>query len=126
MVKKITALVVASALTLSLAACGGGNNGGNAASNDQGNAAGGSTGEKKVVKILHWKQENINKAMEEINKAFEEKYPEYKVEYTTTGPDDEYKQAQRARITANDVDVMADLSGMRLSPQEWTPGAKNA
>lgn len=125
MVKKITALVVASALTLSLAACGGGNNnGGNAASNDQGNAAGGSTGDKKVVKILHWKQENINKAMEEINKAFEEKYPEYKVEYTTTGPDDEYKQAQRARITANDVDVMADLSGMRLSPQEWTPGAK--
>lgn len=77
-----------------------------------------------MIKILHWKQENINKAIEEINKKFEEKYPEYKVEYTTTGPDDEYKQAQRARITAGDVDILADLSGMRLSPKEWTPGAK--
>lgn len=122
MVKKISALVLAGALTLSLAACGGNNSGNTAAGNE--GSTGKASGDKKVIKILHWKQENINKAMEEINKAFEAKYPEYKVEYTTTGPDDEYKQAQRARITANDVDIMADLSGMRLSPKDWTPGAK--
>lgn len=121
MVKRISAVVLASALTLSLAACGS-NNGGNTAT--EGNTGSKPSGEKKVVKILHWKQGNVNAAMEEINKAFEAKYPEYKVEYTTTGPDDEYKQAQRARITANDVDVLADLSGMRLSPKDWTPGAK--
>lgn len=121
MVKKISAIVLAGALTLSLAACGGGNN---AASGSDAEGAKTSSGKKQVIKILHWKQENINKAMEEINAKFEEKYPEYKVEYTTTGPDDEYKQAQRARLTANDVDILADLSGMRLSPQEWTPGAK--
>lgn len=122
MVKKISAIVLAGALTLSLAACGGGGN--NAASGSDNEGAKTSSGKKQVIKILHWKQENINKAMEEINAKFEEKYPEYKIEYTTTGPDDEYKQAQRARLTANDVDILADLSGMRLSPQEWTPGAK--
>lgn len=122
MVKKISAIVLAGALTLSLAACGSGGN--NAASGSGAEGAKGSSGKKQVIKILHWKQENINKAMEEINAKFEEKYPEYKIEYTTTGPDDEYKQAQRARLTANDVDILADLSGMRLSPQEWTPGAK--
>lgn len=115
MIKKLSAILLAGALTFSLAACG------SSDSADKGTPA---KGDKKVIKILHWKQDNINKAVEEINKKFEEKYPEYTIEYTTTGPDDEYKQAQRARITANDVDVLADLSGMRLSPQEWTPGAK--
>ena len=105
MIKKLSAILLAGALTFSLAACG-------SDSADKGTPA---KGDKKVIKILHWKQDNINKAVEEINKKFEEKYPEYKIEYTTTGPDDEYKQAQRARITANDVDVLADLSGMRLS-----------
>ncbi|MDU5950873.1 MAG: extracellular solute-binding protein, partial [Paenibacillus macerans] len=124
MVKRISALILAGALTLSLAACGGGGGNGGSTAPANGGEGGKASGEKKVIKILHWKQENINKAMEEINKAFEEKYPEYKIEYTTTGPDDEYKQAQRARITANDVDILADLSGMRLTPQEWTPGAK--
>ncbi|MFC3749224.1 ABC transporter substrate-binding protein [Paenibacillus sp. GCM10012306] len=129
MVKKLSAVLLSSVLLLGLSACGGGNNGNGAsgeATNAPSNAATGksASGEKKVVKILHWKQENINKAIQEINKKFEEKYPEYKVEYTTTGPDDEFKQAQRARITAGDVDVLADLSGMRLSPKDWTPGAK--
>ncbi|AWP26185.1 ABC transporter substrate-binding protein [Paenibacillus glucanolyticus] len=116
MIKKLSAVLLAGALTFSLTACGG--------SSDSADKETPAKGDKKVIKILHWKQDNINKAVEEINKKFEEKYPEYKVEYTTTGPDDEFKQAQRARITANDVDVLADLSGMRLSPQEWTPGAK--
>lgn len=120
MVKKISAIVLAGALTLSLAACGSGNKEATGTNGDASKAS----GQKQVIKILHWKQENINKAMKEINEAFEAKYPEYKIEYTTTGPDDEYKQAQRARLTANDVDILADLSGMRLSPQEWTPGAK--
>lgn len=120
MIKKVSALVLAGALTFSLAACG--NSSSTSSSGDGNNKA--SSGDKKVIKILHWKQENINKAIEEINAKFEAKYPEYKIEYTTTGPDDEYKQAQRARLTANDVDILADLSGMRLSPQEWTPGAK--
>ncbi|UFJ42631.1 extracellular solute-binding protein [Brevibacillus humidisoli] len=82
------------------------------------------SGEKKVIKMLHWKQDNINKVIESINKQFEEKYPEYKVEYTTTAPDEEYKQAMRSRITAGDLDIFPDLSGMRLSPKDWTPGAK--
>lgn len=120
MIKKVSALILAGALTFSLAACG--NNSSTSSSGDGNSKA--SSGDKKVIKILHWKQDNINKAIEEINAKFEAKYPEYKIEYTTTGPDDEYKQAQRARLTANDVDVLADLSGMRLSPQEWTPGAK--
>ena len=120
MVKKFSAILLSSALMLSLAACGGNN-----ASSENTNASGGTaSGGKKVIKILHWKQENINKAIVEINKKFEEKYPEYKVEYTTTGPNDEFIQAQRSRITAGDVDILADLSGMRLSPKEWTPGAK--
>lgn len=116
MVKKLSAILLSSAIMLSLAACGGGNNNTNG---EPKNASGTdkASGGKKVIKILHWKQENINKAITEINKKFEEKYPEYKVEYTTTGPDDEFKQAQRARITAGDVDVLADLSGMRLSPK---------
>lgn len=123
MVKKLSAILLSSAIMLSLAACGGGNNNTNGeAKNASGTDK--ASGGKKVIKILHWKQENINKAITEINKKFEEKYPEYKVEYTTTGPDDEFKQAQRARITAGDVDVLADLSGMRLSPKDWTPGAK--
>ncbi|GIP57088.1 extracellular solute-binding protein [Paenibacillus sp. FSL W8-0186] len=121
MVKKISAIVLAGALTLSLAACGSGSK---EATGTNGGDTSKASGQKQVIKILHWKQENINKAMKEINEAFEAKYPEYKIEYTTTGPDDEYKQAQRARLTANDVDILADLSGMRLSPQEWTPGAK--
>lgn len=120
MIKKVSALILAGALTFSLAACG--NNSSTSNSGDGKDKA--SSGDKKVIKILHWKQDNINKAIKEINAKFEAKYPEYKIEYTTTGPDDEYKQAQRARLTANDVDVLADLSGMRLSPQDWTPGAK--
>ncbi|MFF2912302.1 ABC transporter substrate-binding protein [Paenibacillus sp. NPDC057934] len=129
MVKKLSAILLSSVLLLALTACGGGNNGNGASGGATNGSSNGATekpasGEKKVVKILHWKQENINKAIQEINKKFEEKYPEYKVEYTTTGPDDEFKQAQRARITAGDVDVLADLSGMRLSPKDWTPGAK--
>ncbi|OBZ11928.1 sugar ABC transporter substrate-binding protein [Bacillus sp. FJAT-27264] len=129
MVKKLSAILLSSVLLLALTACGGGNNGNGASGGATNGSSDGATekpasGEKKVVKILHWKQENINKAIQEINKKFEEKYPEYKVEYTTTGPDDEFKQAQRARITAGDVDVLADLSGMRLSPKDWTPGAK--
>lgn len=127
MMKKLSAVLLSSVMMLGLAACGGGNNSANGgeATNAGGSGSGSAgSGEKKVIKILHWKQENINKAIQEINKKFEEKYPEYKVEYTTTGPDDEFKQAQRARITAGDVDVIADLSGMRLSPKDWTPGAK--
>lgn len=118
MVKKLSAVALSSALLLSLTACGG-----NDASEGK-DTTGTATGKKTVIKILHWKQDNINKAIESINKKFEEKYPEYKIEYTTTGPNDEYIQAQRSRITAGDVDILADLSGMRLSPKEWTPGAK--
>lgn len=120
MVKKISAVALSSALLLSLTACGGGNN----ASEGNDTTGSATSGKKTVIKILHWKQDNINKAIESINKKFEEKYPEYKIEYTTTGPNDEYIQAQRSRITAGDVDILADLSGMRLSPKEWTPGAK--
>lgn len=120
MVKRLSALLLAGSLLVGLTACGGNNN----ASTGDKESKNSSSGDKKVITILHWKQENINKAMEEINKKFEEKYPEYKIDYVTTGPDDEYKQAQRARLTAGDVDILADLSGMRLSPKEWTPGAK--
>lgn len=124
MVKKLSAVLLSSALVLSLAACGNSNNNANGEATPGSGTNKPASGDKKVIKILHWKQENINKVITEINKKFEEKYPEYKVEYTTTGPDDEFKQAQRARITAGDVDVLADLSGMRLSPKDWTPGAK--
>lgn len=123
MVKRLSTVLLASSLALALAACSGGNNG-KGESSEAGAKEKAGAGDKKVIKILHWKQANINKAIQEINKKFEEKYPEYRIEYTTTGPDDEFKQAQRGRITAGDVDVLADLSGMRLSPKDWTPGAK--
>ena len=114
--KKLSALLLVCSLVVGLTACG--------SSNDSADSGSSNSGEKQVIKMLHWKQSNINAVIEDINKQFEEKYPEYKIEYTTTGPNDEYKQASRTRITAGDVDIFADLSGMRLSPKEWTPGAK--
>ncbi|TQR46425.1 ABC transporter substrate-binding protein [Paenibacillus popilliae] len=116
MFKKLSVLLLVTSLVVALTACGG-----NEKSVDSGSTQ---SEKKKVIKMLHWKQGNINQVIEDINKRFEEKYPEYTIEYITTGPNDEYKQASRTRITAGDVDIFADLSGMRLSPKEWTPGAK--
>lgn len=116
MLKKLTTVALASTMVVSLAAC--------SSSLDKDQAASPAPGNKQVIKLLHWKQGNVNGVIEEINKDFEAKYPEYKIEYVTTGPNEEYKQAQRSRITANDVDIFPDLSGMRLSPKDWTPGAK--
>lgn len=127
LLKKWSALTLVLALMVTLAACGGKTESPSANGNGtagETSSEGKPSGEKKVIKMLHWKQGNINEVIKDINRQFEEKYPEYTIEYTTTGPDDEYKQAQRARITAGDVDIFPDLSGMRLSPKDWTPGAK--
>lgn len=124
MFKKWPAIMLVGTMAVAVAACTNGDDGKTDADTAASPASTAKTGDKKVIKMLHWKQPNINDAIKEINKKFEEKSPEYTVEYTTTGPDDEYKQAQRARITAGDVDIFPDLSGMRLSPQDWTPGAK--
>lgn len=52
---KVTAMVLALALSLSLAACGGGNGGGAASSNAGGGASGGgSPAETKTIKFAHW------------------------------------------------------------------------
>ncbi len=134
MLKRFSALLLVFVLAFTLAACSGGSgnkesasNGGNDANTSTTNKDNGNKPEQTkqtVIKILHWKQQNENDVIEQINKQFEAKYPQYKVEYTTTAPDDEYKQAMRSRLTAGDVDIFPDLSGMRLSPKDWTPGAK--
>lgn len=130
MTRKLAGLLALCMLMALLAACGG--NGANKPTNE-GNTPSTTapakdkdqpSGEKKVIKMLGWKQSTNNTVIESINKKFEEKYPEYKVEYVTTAPDDEYKQAYKTRVPAGEVDIFADLSAMRLSPSDWTPGAK--
>lgn len=123
MIKKLSAALLISALTLSLAACGGNDK-------DKSSSAGASSGQgasnpgkKTTVTLLHWQQPNINAAIEKINKGFEEAYPQYKVEYVKTEPNEVYKQAYKAHMTAHDIDIFADLAGMRLAPEEWSPGA---
>jgi raffinose/stachyose/melibiose transport system substrate-binding protein len=132
MARKLSVIIAITMLTLLVAACGGKKTTGEsqspassapAASSAAPSESSAAPAEVTEIQMLHWNQANINAAIEEINAGFEKEFPQYKVVYSKTEPDDPYKQAMRARLTAGDLDIFPDLSAMRLSPQEWSPGA---
>ncbi|BBH19037.1 hypothetical protein Back11_03820 [Paenibacillus baekrokdamisoli] len=120
--KKLLSVSLLLALSVVTAACGGKNENNPTTNKPKTN----NTAPAKVttIKMLHWQQDNINAAIEKINADFEKEFPQYKVEYTKTEPNDVYKQAMRTHLTANDIDIFPDLSAMRSSPKDYTPGAK--
>ncbi|BBI35611.1 ABC transporter substrate-binding protein [Cohnella abietis] len=118
MFRKIFALSLAATMLIVLAAC-------NGADNEK--AASSESATKPSVKVteiqmLHWNQANINAVIDEINAEFQKEFPQYKIVYTKTEPDGQFKTALRARLLAGDVDIFPDLSGVRNSPKDWTPG----
>lgn len=129
MLKKWTALALVSVMVFVVSACGGTKSGTEttspsaAASTDAPKATEKAPTEKTVIKMIGWKQEAQNVWMTEFNKKFEAAYPQYKVDYTVSLPDDVFKQLQTTRLTANDVDLVPHLSSFIRGPKDFTPGA---
>lgn len=122
LLKKLSALSLVTALAFSVTACGGSKDSASTAPGASPDA-GKKTGEKKVIKMITWKQAGQTDWFENFNKQFEEKYPEYKVDLTVSPPDDAFKTLTQSRLNANDVDIVPHLSSFIRGPKDYTPGA---
>jgi raffinose/stachyose/melibiose transport system substrate-binding protein len=113
MKSKAAVLSLVTAMALTMAACSG-----------AGQQQAKETGEKKVIKMVTWKQAGQTEWFEAFNKQFEQKYPEYKVDLTVTPPDEPFRTMIQSRLNANDIDIVPDLSSFIRGPKEYTPGAE--
>jgi raffinose/stachyose/melibiose transport system substrate-binding protein len=113
MKSKAAVVSLVAAMALTMAACSG-------AGQQQANK----TGEKKVIKMVTWKQAGQTEWFEAFNKQFEQKYPEYKVDLTVTPPDEPFRTMIQSRLNANDIDIVPDLSSFIRGPKDYTPGAE--
>lgn len=126
--KKRTAMVLSSAMamTLALTACGGNNN---ASNNSQNGSAGKTSGEVKTVKIFQFKTE-IVEGLNEMKVEFEKEYPNIKLDIQTVGGGADYAAALKTKFASGDApDIFSnggyaemDLWGDKmedLSDQPW-------
>ncbi|MBT2290342.1 extracellular solute-binding protein [Paenibacillus albidus] len=128
MMKKRSALLLSSVMTMSLAlaACGGDN----AANNAQNGSAGNNeAGDVKTVKIFQFKTE-IVEGLNELKVEFEKEYPNIKLDIQTVGGGADYAAALKTKFASGDApDIFSnggyaemDLWGDKLedlSDQPW-------
>ena len=114
--KRILAMLLATIMVLSLAACGGGggNNGG--ASNPSGSSSGSDGNDSQPsdsgdVTLTFWSWLPTNDQSDAIIKGFEDANPGIKIEYTRTEQDDFFEKLQVAMASGTGPDLFGMTTG---------------
>lgn len=86
-------------------------------------ACGGTTTNEPPVtlKIIQWTNPQESAVVKQLAAKFHQKYPNITVQQTVV-PNDQYQQLEQARMSANDVDLIA-VQALANQPQDFTKGA---